>query len=113
MLRLEVMEAFERKARRLVDDLAHDVLARELALAPVDVRALVDRALTAFAEHEPIALAVASSDVERVRTSLPVRADSGLDAGDLIVYVRDGAFESSFAFRRADAVERSFSSSAR
>jgi hypothetical protein len=37
---------------------------------------------------------------------VPVRIDSGLGAGDLIVDVRDGTFESTFAFRLEDAVAR-------
>ncbi|GAC1302856.1 MAG: hypothetical protein NVSMB19_12460 [Vulcanimicrobiaceae bacterium] len=106
MLRLAALEAYESATRRLIADLAHDVLGRELALAPVDIEALVARALAAFADLEPIALAVAPADRERVRAPLPVRADATLAAGDLVVYVRDGAFESPYAFRLADALQR-------
>ena len=106
LMRLAALEGFERATRRLIADLAHDVLARELALAPADIEALVARALAAWSDHEPIALAVAPADRERVRAPLPIRTDPTLASGDLTVFVRDGAFESPFGFRLADALER-------
>jgi len=106
MMRLAALEAFERNARLLIADLAHDVLGRELALAPTDIDALVTRALAAFARSEPVAVAVAPNDCDRVHTPLPIRADPALSVGDLVVYVDDGAFESPFAFRLADALAR-------
>ncbi len=106
LMRLASLEAFENAARRLIADLAHDVLARELALAPADIETLVARSLAALVDHEPVSLAVAAADRERVRAPLPIRTDAALVAGDLIVYVRDGAFESTFGFRLTDALER-------
>jgi len=106
MMRLAAGEAFEGAMRRLIADLAHEVLGRELALAPADIEALVARALAAWTQHEPVALVVGPADRDRVRAPLPVRTDATLAAGDLIVYVRDGAFESSFGFRLEGAIER-------
>ena len=105
MVRLAASEAFERRARRLVATLARDVLARELALAPADIEALVGSALAAFAEHDPIAISVAAADADRVRADLPFRIDPQLHPGDLIVHVADGSFESPLAFRLAEAVD--------
>lgn len=105
IMRIAAMEAFERRARRLITELARDVLVRELALAPVDIEALVADSLGALADYEPIALGIASVDRGRIRTPLPLREDPELVAGDLIVYVRDGAFESTFEFRLAAAIE--------
>lgn len=107
ILQIAASEAFERSARRAIADLAHEVLVRELALAPVDIEALLARALAAFAESEPIAIVVAPADVDRVSGPLPIRSDAGLEPGDLIVIVRDGAFESPTAFRLADVLARS------
>jgi hypothetical protein len=106
LLTLAAREAFSHAAARLLGELASEVLARELLLAPADIIALVERALAAFAQHAPVAIAVSAQDAERVRAAVPVRIDSGLGAGDLIVDVRDGTFESTFAFRLEDAVAR-------
>lgn len=106
IVRVAAREAFERTARRCIADLAHEVLARELALAPVDLEALVARALVAFAQSEPVAIGVSVADGARIRAPLPIRIDEALACGDLIVFVRDGAFESTFAFRVGDALAR-------
>jgi flagellar biosynthesis/type III secretory pathway protein FliH len=107
LLRLAAYEAFERSAARLLRTLALDVLGRELLVAPADLEALAAQALAAFAAAEPVGLAVSPHDAERVRTPLPLRVDPSLEAGDLVVDVRDGAFESRFAFRLESALARS------
>jgi hypothetical protein len=106
LMRLAAMEAFEGLAHRALRLLASDVLFRELALAPADVEALAKRALERFAEHAPVAIAISEADAERVRLPIPVRVDPALCAGDLVVDVRDGAFESHFSFRLEDALLR-------
>jgi hypothetical protein len=111
LMRIAALESFERASSDLLGRLARDVLARELALAPVDLCALAARALAAFADHEPIALVVAPSDVAGFATTLPVRADTTLEPGDLIVEIRDGAFESRFALRVADTIATTASES--
>jgi hypothetical protein len=111
LMRIAALESFERASSELLGRLARDVLARELALAPVDLCALAARALAAFADHEPIALVVAPSDVAGFATTLPVRADTTLEPGDLIVEIRDGAFESRFALRVADTIATTASES--
>jgi hypothetical protein len=106
LMRLAAIEAFERSTTRLLRALAEDVLARELAIAPVDVAALVTRVLARYTEHEPVEIVVCPRDAERVRVPLPLRVDAELVSGDLVVVVRDGAFESHFAFRLDAALER-------
>ncbi|GAC1306848.1 MAG: hypothetical protein NVS2B3_02610 [Vulcanimicrobiaceae bacterium] len=105
LMRLAAREAFERRARRLIADLARDVLARELALVPADIEALIGSALVAFADYEPVALSIAAADAGTIRSDLPIRIDAQLERGDLTVHVRDGAFESPFAFRLASTLE--------
>ncbi len=102
-LRLAAREAFERGAARLLEGLAHDVLGRELRLAPADVEALVARALTVFAERGPVAIDLSPADAAAVadRFGLPLRIDPALGPGDVVVRVRDGSFESPLAFRLA------------
>jgi len=42
---------------------------------------------------------LSAADAGRVCSSLPIRVEPNLRAGDAIVEVRDGAFESQLAFR--------------
>jgi len=106
LMRLAAIEAYERATATLLRALADDVLVRELALAPADLEALVKRALSTFGDCEPLALRVSPADAGRVQAGLPVRVDPTLDAGDLVVDVRDGAYESQFALRLEDALAR-------
>ncbi len=103
-MRIAALESFERASAELLGRLARDVLARELALAPVDLCALAARALAVLADHEPVGLVVAPSDVAAFASTLPVRADAALAPGDLIVEVRDGAFESRFSLRVGETI---------
>ncbi len=106
LMRLAALEGFERAKTLLLAGLANDVLGRELALAPADVEAIVARARDRFHDCEPVALAVSPCDAQRVRTPLPTRIDASLEAGDLIVDVRDGALESHFRFRLRTVLDR-------
>ncbi len=106
LMRLAAREAFERAVIVLLESLAHDVLARELTTSPAEISALVACALGTFAACEPVGIAVARVDRERVHAAIPVRVDDDLEAGDLVVDVRDGALVSSFAFRLDDALAR-------
>lgn len=106
LMRLAALESFERAKYRLLEALAAEVLGRDLALAPADVEALAQRAVARFADLEPVTIAVSPSDAERVRAPLPLRIDAALQAGDLVVDVRDGALESTFVFRLQSALDR-------
>jgi hypothetical protein len=106
LMRLAALEGYERACARLLESLASEVLGRELALAPADLAALLQRALAAFSEQEPLAVALSPHDAERVRVSLPVRIDPLLAAGDLVIEVSDGVLESRYAFRTQVALAR-------
>jgi len=99
LLRAAAQEAFERASARLLRGLADEILGRELALAPCDTGALVRRFVAGLAACEPLALVLSAADAGRVCSSLPIRVEPNLRAGDAIVEVRDGAFESQLAFR--------------
>jgi flagellar biosynthesis/type III secretory pathway protein FliH len=104
-MRLFALEAFERGVESLLASFARDVLARELAIAPADLRALASQALAAFHRDEPIRLVVAPADAARITSPLPLRVDPSLQAGDLVVEVAAGAFESPLAFRFSSSVD--------
>jgi len=107
-MRLAVADAFERNASAVLQALAHDVLARELAIEPADIAVLVKRALGAFDEQSPVTLVVSACDADRAGeiSSLPTCVDSSLGSGDLIVRVRDGSFESFVSFRLQSVLAR-------
>ena len=105
--RLAALEAFERAVPRLLDELARDVLARELLLGGPELEALARCVLAEFASEEPVALVVSPGDAHRLNVGLPVRADSRLRSGDLIVEVRDGEIDARFTVRLHDAVASS------
>lgn len=100
LMRLAACESFERAARDMLVSFAQELLGRELALAPVDVAALLRRAVASFAELEPVHVVVSPEDESRAAAiPLPLRTDPELAAGDFIIAVRDGALESPRSFR--------------
>jgi flagellar biosynthesis/type III secretory pathway protein FliH len=104
--RARLAEAFEGMRERLLTELATEVLARELQLAPVAIEAIARRLVTAFADEEPLALRVSPSDHGAVRIDIPVEADAQLRRGDAVLVVRDGELESTLGIR-LDAILRS------
>lgn len=96
-----VIEAVEAAVETLLEDIAADVLARELLLAPVEIEAIVDRALQRFASEEPLRVRVPPQDVSRVRCGVPVVGDADLRAGDAIVELRSGTVDASLGVRLA------------
>src|SRR5690348_1458081 len=61
LARLAAIEAYERASGDLIAALAHDVLARELALAPADIDALARNVFERFASEEPVTVVVSPS----------------------------------------------------
>ena len=96
---LRIAEWFERAREQLLRRFAHEVLARELLLAPADIEALARRALGAFAGDLPRAVVVAPADAERLDLALPVHADVRFERGDLALEVDDGKLVSSLQLR--------------
>ncbi len=116
LMRFAAAEALEGAARRVLCDLAGDVLGRELALAPCNIDALLRRAVAAFTDLEPVSVRVAAEDApllssatvtcaQKELAALPVRVDPALVSGDFIIEVRDGALESPRAFRLRSTLE--------
>jgi hypothetical protein len=109
-MRLFALEAFERGVESMLASFGRDVLARELAMAPADLSALASQALAAFHRDEPIRLVLSPADAARTSSPLPQRVDPSLQAGDLVVEVAAGAFESPLAFRLSSTVDASLAS---
>jgi flagellar biosynthesis/type III secretory pathway protein FliH len=94
-----VIEAVEAAIETLVEDIAAEVLGRELLLAPADIERIVDRALQRFASEEPLRVRVHPDDASRLTCALPVIADGRLRAGDAMLELRDGYVDASLGVR--------------
>ena len=105
LLRVRVVESFERSRARLLRRFAEEVFVREQQLLPADIEAIARKALISFAEEFPVSLAVAPAEAACLRADIPVRADASLQPGDLIVDVADGRFESPLRLRVARSVQ--------
>lgn len=95
----------ERTARSCAVLVAQEVFARESALAPTDVEALVARALETFVEARPVALRIAGCDRERVAPNVPVVIDHTLSGGDLVLETPEGEIDLRIVTRLRALVE--------
>jgi flagellar assembly protein FliH len=101
LFRARLGDALEAATARLIRELASDVLARELKLAPCDVDALVRRVL----ERAPVVrVRVAPADVAHVRAA-PCVADPALAPGDVLVELNGGALDARFGVRLATVLD--------
>ncbi|HEV2741173.1 MAG TPA: hypothetical protein VGU66_21620 [Candidatus Elarobacter sp.] len=107
LFRARLADAFDDAAARLMRDLAADVLARELRLAPCDLTAIVQR----IAERAPVVrVRVAACDVAR-GVRLPrgcdaaIVEDPALARGDAIVELAGGALDARLGVRLALVLE--------
>jgi hypothetical protein len=107
LFRARLTDAFDDAAARLLRELAADVLARELRLAPCDLAAIVRR----IAERVPVVrVRVAACDAAR-GVPLPhgcdalVVADPALARGDAIVELDGGALDARLGVRLALVLE--------
>lgn len=99
--RARLADAFDAAAARLLRDLAGDVLARELRLAPCDLSALVARVR---ARAPVVRVRVAPEDDSRVR-DVPVVVDETLRAGDAILEVTGGGIDARLGVRLGIVLE--------
>jgi hypothetical protein len=101
LFRARLADAFDDAAARLLRDLASDVLARELRLAPCDLAELVRRA----GERAPaVRVRVAACDVVTL-PGVPVVADPALERGDAVVELVAGALDARLGVRLAAVLE--------
>ncbi|MGH7736691.1 MAG: FliH/SctL family protein [Candidatus Tyrphobacter sp.] len=89
----------------LMRDVASDVLARELALAPADVARLAHDALSRLASQEPLYVAVHRDDAGALAAlHVPVRIDETLRRGDASIVLRYGSIDASLGARLQDVL---------
>jgi flagellar biosynthesis/type III secretory pathway protein FliH len=100
--RARLADAFDAALAALVRELACTVLARELALAPCDVRALARRVL----DDAPVVRLRVAPDDGAAEYGIVTVVDPALRAGDAVFELQGGALDARLGVRLADALER-------
>ena len=100
-----VGEAIESATEMLRNDIAAEVVGRELQLAPSDVRAIVERTLKRYSLETPVRVRVHPGDLAALDGVFPAVADAQLRRGDAVLELRDGTIDASLGVR-LDAVLR-------
>ena len=103
--RAALADALEASVNDLVADIAADVVARELLLAPADLCNVVARARERFRFDEPVAIHVHPCDMHPALERLGnVVADSALRRGDVVVRIASGSIDASLGVRLDRAI---------
>ena len=101
LFRAALADALDAAVARMLRELAAEVLARELRLAPCDVAAIVARVR---AQMPVLRVRVAPADA-RCALDLPVVADATLEPGDAILELDGGALDARLGVRLACVLE--------
>jgi flagellar biosynthesis/type III secretory pathway protein FliH len=97
--RASLADALESCVGELLTDIAGDVLARELLLAPCDLHSIVRRAIARY-DAEPVRVRVSPEDAPLLKTTdLAIIADDSLRSGDAIIETRHGSIDVSLGVR--------------
>lgn len=94
-----IAEAVDAGVERVLCDVACDVLARELRIAPADIAAITERALQRYATDAPVRVRLHPNDAASVKCAVPVISDGGLMPGDAILELQDGFVDAGLGVR--------------
>jgi flagellar biosynthesis/type III secretory pathway protein FliH len=100
-------EALESAIEVLRNDIATEVVGRELQLAPAEIEDIVRRAVRRFAAEGPLCIRVHPDDLEKVSCEVPSAGDCALRRGDAVLEVRTGTIDASLGVR-LESVLRAF-----
>lgn len=100
-----IAESVEAAVDTLLADIAADVLARELQIAPAAIEAIVARALQRYAQEQPLRVRLSPCEAERIACGVPIVADERLREGDAVIELRDGSVDASLGVRLACVLE--------
>lgn len=104
--RAALAEALEIALATVLHDIAAEVLARELELAPVAVRAVAQRALARFEAEGVVRVCAHASECEALAgLDVCIEPDAALRRGDVRVELRSGSIDLSLGARLADVVK--------
>lgn len=101
VFRARIADAVDGAVETILTDIAVDVLARELRLAPADVDRIVNAALERFFGENPLRVRVHRDDVARVSCAVPVTGDESLLPGDAVIELQNGSIDASLGVRLA------------
>jgi hypothetical protein len=104
--RAAVCDAVDVAARTVLCDVAADVLARELELAPANIEAIVARACSRFASEGIVCVRVHPDEAEQLRgAGVDTVADPALRRGDAVLCVRSGTIDVTLGARLAAVLD--------
>lgn len=102
-----VADAVDAAAADVIRDIASDVLARELALAPAALADVIATLLRRFESEEPLHIVAHRDDLAALRNlGLPVREEASLRRGDVMLVLRYGSIDASLGARLADVLAK-------
>ena len=103
--RATLADAVDAHLGQVLAEIAYDVLARELRLAPCDIDTIVRTAVARYA-IEPVAIRVHPDEVEAVTSQWHAVADASLRCGDVVIEARTGSVDARFGTRLARVLAR-------
>ncbi len=97
--RAALADAVEACLGELLTDIAGDILARELVLAPCDLHAIVGRAIARYGA-DPVGIRVHPEDAPLFDTmDVRIVSDGSLRRGDAVIETRSGSIDASLGVR--------------
>ncbi len=99
--RARVTEGVASAVETVLADVAVDVLARELQLAPASIDVIVERALQRYFSEAPMRVRVHPAQADALTCSVPVVADERLREGDAVIELRCGCVDAGLGARLA------------
>lgn len=102
--RAALADALDARLEDLLRDLASDVLARELMLAPADIAAILRRLIDERTADGPLCVRVAAEDAA-LPCALPLVVDPALRPGDAVLVCAHGSIDARLGVRLADILE--------
>lgn len=105
LFKASVGEAVEEAVETILTDIAAEVLARELHLAPAAIDAVVARAVERFFDEGPVRVRVHPADAPLITCGVPVVHDGTLLPGDAVLELRSGEVDARLGVRLACVLE--------
>jgi flagellar biosynthesis/type III secretory pathway protein FliH len=104
--RAAVSDAVDVAVGSVLCDIAAEVLARELELAPANLEAIVARACARHASEGVVCVRVHPDEAAQLREAgVDVIADSAVRRGDVLLHVRSGTIDVSLGARLAGVLD--------
>ncbi len=105
LFKAHLSEVLDRGLECLLAGVAREILARELLLAPADVRTLADAALKTHMQSMPLRVRVHRDDAGSFADfDVPVFSDESLERGDAYLDLRNGSIDLTLAVRAQDLI---------